>query len=167
MSGVCFHDRVLDFGCGTGRLTGLLSRHSPHVIGVDPNPDMVSRARELFDARFAHAPGGALRHPGRSFDLVFASNVLGHVQDLDWQLREIASVIKLGGRLVVVSPNRAFDWFNAPKHWVTEYRSDPTIKYLFTARSMLRLLAIHGFERRRLNMSARNSPAFCLYTRGS
>ncbi len=77
-------------------------------------------------------------------------NVLGHVQDLDWQLREIATVIKLGGRLVVVSPNRAFDWFNAPKHWVTGYRSDPTIKYLFTARSMHRLLAIHGFERRRL-----------------
>ena len=59
-------------------------------------------------------------------------------------------MIKLGGRLVVVSPNRVFDWFNAPKHWLTGYRSDPTIKYLFTARSMHRLLAIHGFERRRL-----------------
>ncbi|MCU1496126.1 MAG: SAM-dependent methyltransferase [Acidimicrobiales bacterium] len=37
--------RVLDFACGTGRITGLLVPLSPEVVGVDVSADMLARAR--------------------------------------------------------------------------------------------------------------------------
>ena len=43
--------RVLDFGCGYGRVAGLLwSQGYRNVIGVDPAPAMVAAARDRFPA---------------------------------------------------------------------------------------------------------------------
>ena len=43
--------RILDFGCGYGRVAGFLwSRGYRNVIGVDPAPAMVAAARERFPA---------------------------------------------------------------------------------------------------------------------
>jgi trans-aconitate 2-methyltransferase len=41
-------ERVLDAGCGSGRVTRLLAERVPrgHVIGVDASPSMIERARE-------------------------------------------------------------------------------------------------------------------------
>ncbi|HYX10341.1 MAG TPA: methyltransferase domain-containing protein [Candidatus Acidoferrum sp.] len=42
-------ERVLDAGCGSGRVTRLLAERVPrgHVIGVDASPSMIERAREV------------------------------------------------------------------------------------------------------------------------
>jgi trans-aconitate 2-methyltransferase len=42
-------ERVLDAGCGSGRVTKLLAERVPrgHVIGVDASPSMIERAREV------------------------------------------------------------------------------------------------------------------------
>lgn len=37
--------RVLDFACGTGRITQLLNQHFPEVIGIDLSGDMLAEAR--------------------------------------------------------------------------------------------------------------------------
>jgi len=43
--------RILDVGCGYGRVLGLLSERGYHnLIGVDPAPAMIARAREYFPA---------------------------------------------------------------------------------------------------------------------
>src|ERR1035437_4624071 len=39
--------RVLDFGCGLGRVSQALAQHSGQVVGVDVSPTMVARARTL------------------------------------------------------------------------------------------------------------------------
>src|SRR5689334_18240011 len=40
-------ERVLDFGCGVGRLSQALAEHAAEVVGVDVAPPMIERAREL------------------------------------------------------------------------------------------------------------------------
>lgn len=40
------HDAVLDLGCGTGQLAVPLASHVRSVIGMDPEPDMLSHAGE-------------------------------------------------------------------------------------------------------------------------
>ena len=37
-------DTVLDLGCGSGQLTGVLAGRVGAVIGMDPEPDMLARA---------------------------------------------------------------------------------------------------------------------------
>jgi len=38
-------DLVIDLGCGTGQLATPIAPHVRAVIGVDPEPDMLARAR--------------------------------------------------------------------------------------------------------------------------
>jgi SAM-dependent methyltransferase len=71
--------RVLDFGCGVGRNFPYLKEIASHVTGTDL-PPMVERCRELAPVTVDElSPDwGELR--ARSFDLVFTTLVLQHVE---------------------------------------------------------------------------------------
>jgi len=43
--------RVLEVGCGEGRLTGFVAARAASVYAFDPNPDRVAAARSVPDAR--------------------------------------------------------------------------------------------------------------------
>ncbi len=73
----CEAGTVLDLGCGWGRLAGAFP--ADRYLGVDVNPDAVSRARSLApDRRFELV---AFEDPLPERDLCFASSVLLHVDD--------------------------------------------------------------------------------------
>ena len=106
--------RVLDVGCGTGRLLRELARLAPRVDGlegVDPAPSMVAVAAEASAAepRIQVRQGFAEQLPfddGR-FDLVVSSTSFDHWSDQLEGLRECARVLEPRGRLVltdVLSP---------------------------------------------------------------
>jgi len=67
--------RVLDVGCGTGRLTSFAAARAASVYAFDPDPDSVDKARSsipaLFDERvsFAVHSAEALDVPRRRFDV--------------------------------------------------------------------------------------------------
>lgn len=64
--------RVLDFGCGTGRVARLLAERGARVTGVDVSAGMIERARALHagvgDLEFVHYDGGRLPFADGSFD---------------------------------------------------------------------------------------------------
>jgi ubiquinone/menaquinone biosynthesis C-methylase UbiE len=67
--------RVLDVGCGEGRLTSLAAGRASSVYAFDPNLDSVSRARSLLPSeqrrrvRFAVHDAEALDLPRERFDV--------------------------------------------------------------------------------------------------
>ncbi|MEN3280220.1 MAG: hypothetical protein V7607_1360 [Solirubrobacteraceae bacterium] len=67
--------RVLEVGCGEGRLTALAAEHAAQVYAFDPDPDSVAKARdslprELGDrVTFAVHDAQALDLPRRRFDV--------------------------------------------------------------------------------------------------
>ena len=108
--------RVLDVGCGNGRLATLLDRERPGAtyLGVDAVPELVELAHAqasqitTIAAEFRVADvarpgwGGAL--PGVPFDCAVALAVLHHIPGFDLRvgvLREIASTLKPDGRLIL------------------------------------------------------------------
>lgn len=94
-------DRVLDVGCGTGRLTRWVAERAGAVTGLDPLPDRIDLARSR--------GGNARFHVGRaedlsafadaSFDVVCLSAVLHWVADKEKALAEARRVLRPGGRL--------------------------------------------------------------------
>lgn len=67
--------RVLDVGCGTGRLTSLAASRAAEVYAFDPDGDAVEKAKASLPAearervRFAVHGAEALDVPRRRFDL--------------------------------------------------------------------------------------------------
>ena len=70
--------KILDIGCGTGNFTYYFQKLSNEVRGMDNSPIMVKRNPcnniTLGDAN-------NIPFPDKSFDLVFCSNLLHHVDD--------------------------------------------------------------------------------------
>lgn len=103
-------DAVLDAGCGTGRaLPPLRSAVGPQgtVIGADLTPAMLAAA-----LRAGRGDSGQLlltdvaRLPLRaeSLDAVFAAGLIAHLPQPDVNLRELARVVRPGGRLALFHP---------------------------------------------------------------
>jgi ubiquinone/menaquinone biosynthesis C-methylase UbiE len=97
--------RVLEVGCGTGVLTRLLAGWPKvgEVVGVDPAPALLARARSLAAAlpnvAFREADGRSLPLETGSFDVVVFDSVLSHVPGPDQALAEAARVLRPGGWL--------------------------------------------------------------------
>ena len=102
-------ERVLDAGCGTGRVTELLLERLPRgrVVALDASPAMVEQARRRLarsDGRveFVVADlGRPLTLPGgEPVDAVLSTATFHWVPDHDALFRNLAAVIRPGGRLV-------------------------------------------------------------------
>jgi demethylmenaquinone methyltransferase / 2-methoxy-6-polyprenyl-1,4-benzoquinol methylase len=97
-------DRVLDLAAGTGVSTAELARSGAYAVGCDFSLEMLLAGRSR-PAR-QHLPliaGDALRLPFGDgvFDAATISFGLRNVADVDQALREMARVVRPGGRLVV------------------------------------------------------------------
>ena len=101
-------ERVLDVGCGTGRLgeyvAGLVAPDG-EVIGVDPLPlriELAARKNPRFKALVGRAEDLSA-FADASFDVVYANSVFHWVADKPKALREALRVLRPGGRIGVNS----------------------------------------------------------------
>ena len=104
--------RVLDWGCGWGQVTKLLSERGVEVEPFDYRGDAADPGRAQLErfpditCTFSPEPV-ALPYPDAAFDTVLSCGVLEHVQDPDASLDELHRVLRPGGRLWIVKlPNR-------------------------------------------------------------
>jgi len=102
------NERVLDVGCGDGKITAEMARTVPRgvAVGVDASPQMIEFAKKTFPAgknpnlEFYVIDARKIQFV-RKFDLVFSNAALHWVDDHQAFLRGAASVLRTGGRLVV------------------------------------------------------------------
>jgi glycogen(starch) synthase len=107
--------RLLDVGCGPGRLTApLAARHA--MTGCDISPAMLEEARRRCPEGVTLVEADARRLPfaDGEFDGLLALDLLTHLPDLDAGLAELARVVRPGGPLVL-------DTSNASPWWVPAY----------------------------------------------
>lgn len=96
-------DIVLDLGAGAGIVESMNVRGKfKKVCGVDPDPRVVDNPY-LDDGRVG--VGESIPWEDESFDVVFADNVLEHLDDPTTVFREVARVLKPGGRFLAKTPN--------------------------------------------------------------
>jgi SAM-dependent methyltransferase len=115
------NDRVLDLGCGPGADTKVLREHTEHVIALDLSPSMIGKASgDTPDASFLAADGQALPFPNNTFDAVWMRLVLIHTPEPAATMREIARVLKPGGRVVLTEPDQGSHLVATPHNDIFE-----------------------------------------------
>jgi len=113
-------ERVLDVGCGEGKITALIATRVPRgdVLGVDPSRDMIAFASSHFgndtraNLRFAIADARTLGFTD-AFDLIVSFNALHWVPDPDPALRSIRvalkSEVRAQLRMVTAGPRQSLE----------------------------------------------------------
>jgi len=97
-------DHLLDLGAGAGIVPQMNFKGAcERVCGVDPDPRVVDNPY-LDEGRVGM--GESLPYPDGAFDVVVADNVLEHLDRPDEVFREVARVLKPGGRFLVKTPNK-------------------------------------------------------------
>jgi SAM-dependent methyltransferase len=110
--------RVLDVGCGTGRLAHALAERGADVWGVDASEEMLAQARtrDLPPGRFVLGPADELPFADGSFDAAVLRQVV-HLVERPPSFVELARVLRPDGRVVIATFHP--DHFEAV--WVTRY----------------------------------------------
>ncbi len=114
-------ERLLDLGSGAGHTSLFFAPHVSEVHALDLSKAMLEQGRRLAHERsltnlhWHCGEAESLPFPDMHFDLVTSRQSAHHYEDLDGTLREVARVLKPGGRLVVVDSvapeNHAGDTF--------------------------------------------------------
>ena len=111
-------ERVVDVGAGMGPATVLAAKAGASVLAVDPTPYMrrILRLRRLGQRRrkvIRVADGSAESIPAEdhSVDALWTVNTMHHWTNMDAAVRELARVLRPGGRLLLVDED-----FDEPEH---------------------------------------------------
>jgi SAM-dependent methyltransferase len=94
-------ERVLDVGCGNGMYLSELRRRGVHAVGRDLSPGMLAAA--ALHPHLVNADVTRLPFASSCFEVVLAPHMLYHVADRPMAAAEMRSVLRAGGRCVVVT----------------------------------------------------------------
>lgn len=137
--------KVIDAGCGTGRLAAHLRNAGLNVTGVDLSPTMVRVARRLNpEIEFTAGELTALPADGGSADGVVSWYSIIHLEPdaIDTVAREFARVLRPGGAALV-----AFQAGSGSRALTRAYGHDVVLRTeLHNPGDVTRSFAAHGFE---------------------
>ncbi len=155
-------ERILDVGCGDGKVTAELARAVPRgsVTGTDASAEMIAFAKKTFppakvsNLKFEITDARKISFKTK-FDLVFSNAALHWVDDHEQFLHGAAAVLKPGGRLVVSCGGKgnAHDVFLALrpemrlKRWREFFRKMPMPYFFYAPGDYEKWLPKFGFPR--------------------
>jgi ubiquinone/menaquinone biosynthesis C-methylase UbiE len=144
--------RTLDWGCGFGQVSQLLSEAGVDVVPFDYRPGRTTpglEPLERYPGLQAHVSPDpvALPFPDDSFDSALSCGVLEHVSDPDGSLEELRRVLRLAGTLYVYNlPNRWSYVERIARILGLYYHGSLPDDRVYTLDSAIELLERHGFQ---------------------
>jgi len=102
------NSRILDVGCGSGIFSQLLAAYSSNIIGIDivNRTEIINNCKDNINLSLMSAE--KLGFKEKTFDLVIMMEVLEHIPDVDFALKEVYRILKDDGKLIASTPNKLF-----------------------------------------------------------
>ena len=140
--------RVLDVACGPGIVVEALARSAGEVVGCDITPVMLEKARArcagLANTLFKPGRAEALPFDDASFDVVVSRSAVHHFPDPTAAFREMARVVRSGGRVITVDVQSAEAPAESALHNALEILRDPSHVRMLPKSELHRALAQAG-----------------------
>ncbi len=139
--------RILDVGCGTGRLVSFLNSHGFDASGCDIEDEAVKTATKLNKkGLIKKCSATRLTYPKNSFELITSISVIEHLNEPQGKLfiSEANRVLKNDGWIFLITPNWSSPLrYLLGKNWFA-YK-DPTHIFYYTPSTLAILLKKNGF----------------------
>jgi SAM-dependent methyltransferase len=137
--------RILDVGCGPGKVLRVLREQGWDAYGVDFSSVAVEYARSMHGLNVTLGDLFEAAYKDTFFDVVLFNHALEHMYNPVETLREVYRILKPGGLLLINIPNAgSFEARVFGKWWVQW--DVPRHLFHFTKETMARLLARTGFR---------------------
>jgi len=106
---------ILDVGTADGKMLKRIATHLniKKAIGIDISKEAIKIANQQKNIRVSLGNFIDLPFKEGVFDVLLASAVVEHIEDVDSVLKESYRVLKNGGLFCVTLPNPFFDWINS------------------------------------------------------
>lgn len=144
--------RALDVACGPGIVVEALGKRGGDVVGCDVTPAMLAKAAAraaaagLRNTHFLPGRAEALPFENECFDAVVSRSALHHFADPSAAIREMARVVRPGGRVVTVDVTSAEMREDGDLHNALEIIRDPSHVRMLPRTELHHILADAGLH---------------------
>lgn len=153
-------ERVLDLGCGNGRLFELFKDKKVKYVGVDFSKKLIEKAKEKYGNYFQIADIFSLPFSDNYFDSIWVIAVFHHIPSQELQLKalkEMGRVLKKNGKIIMTCwylfrPFFRKDILISPKKMKIQ-----RYYHAFTKKELKKLFEKSGFKIEELKYLKRNS----------
>lgn len=137
---------VLDYGCGSGYGTEMLSKNASKIIGVDISKDAVDFAKKNYSSsNLSFKTISELTD--EKFDVITSFQVIEHVPNNSAYIKKLKKHLKPGGLLLISTPDKTHRLFSPfQKPWnifhlkeYTSYSLEKVLKKEFSDVEMLKI----------------------------
>lgn len=124
--------KILDVACGPGIVVAKLAPGAAEVVGCDITPEMLEKMEQrcakagLTNARAVPGRAEALPFEDGRFDVVVSRSAVHHFPDPPAAMREMARVVRRGGRVITVDVTASEVPEEAALHNALEIIRDPS-----------------------------------------
>jgi 2-polyprenyl-3-methyl-5-hydroxy-6-metoxy-1,4-benzoquinol methylase len=152
--------RVLDVGCSSGELAGLLKANDCSIVGIEYDPEAAEKAKERCDQVIVADLEAIENFPfkEKEFDHILFMDVLEHLRDPSSILKRLRPFLKTDGTVIISIPNIAnqsirfsllFGRWNYAEYGIL----DRTHLRFFTRKTAITLVTEAGFAIKRVDVT--------------
>lgn len=142
---------ILDIGCGRGDFSSLFVKLGWKVYGIDLDSILINEARNKGLIAYIHEVSTGLPFEDNFFDCIFAGEIIEHLIDTDFFIKEIFRVLRKNGCAIITTPNlvsfenRLRILLGIYPIWVNYRLEGPGHMRAYTPKTLKKQLSQHGF----------------------
>ena len=139
-------NKVLDVGCSSGIILGLLKKQGFDIYGVEPNKQAFQKADEKFKRRILYGfLAEFVKNNKIKFDVIIYNHVLEHIDTANEEIKLARSILKKTGLLVIGVPNvDNVIFYLRKKYWEPLMPAEHV--WHFSKKNIINFLKKHGFN---------------------